>query len=250
MKKILMLITLLAGTAILHAQDVIILRDSTVIEAKVLQINESAVIYKKWKNMEGPIYKKSVEKIRHIRYANGTEDVFDATKVAKLDSLQQISRPFIKDARFQSYFSAGYFDGSLSRGVEGMWSCGVRIFDYGYAGLQTGLRYAWKYGYEYWMIPMWVDLRGYYPINNLIHPYIEFSCGLEFRRYMSIGYDYPYYGPYYGYPGRNSRDWLQYFSYYVGAGFDISRFTMGVGYYRGFYSHNLHVKMGVKIGRQ
>ena len=233
MKKTLILLILMIGVATLHAQDTIVLRDSTTIEAKVILITESTVSYKKWKNLEGPTYNKSVEKVSRIRYANGTEDLFDAKKAAKWDSLQRVSRPFVKDARFQSYLSAGFFDGNIQMGVDGIWSCGVRIFDYGYVGLQTGFRYSFKY-YDYWVIPLQVDLRGYYPINRMIHPYVEFSPGLELRILRDYWED----------------DYIQYFSYYVGAGFDIRRFSIGVGYYRGYYSHNFHVKMEVKIGRQ
>lgn len=56
--------------------DKIILMNGDEIKAKVTEITETTVKYKKCDNLDGPIYTKPKSKIFMIQYANGTKDVF------------------------------------------------------------------------------------------------------------------------------------------------------------------------------
>lgn len=68
MKKSL-LISILATLAIyLHAQDLIILNNGEKIEAKITEVSETEVRYKKWTNLSGPIWVKKMSEIEHIKY--------------------------------------------------------------------------------------------------------------------------------------------------------------------------------------
>jgi hypothetical protein len=59
------------------SQDVIILKDSgDRIQAKVIEVGENDVKYKKFDNQEGPIYTISKAEIDMILYVNGSKDVF------------------------------------------------------------------------------------------------------------------------------------------------------------------------------
>ncbi len=58
------------------AQDIILMTDSEVIEATVIEINDDQVVYKTYDNPDGPVYKMSASKISKITFANGTEEVF------------------------------------------------------------------------------------------------------------------------------------------------------------------------------
>ncbi len=58
------------------AQDIILMTDSEVIEATVIEINDDQVVYKAYDNPDGPVYKMSASKISKITFANGTEEVF------------------------------------------------------------------------------------------------------------------------------------------------------------------------------
>lgn len=88
MKKLftlLMLITVIVCTAQSNNQkyDLIIKTDKTEVKAKVLQIEEYNVVYKKFENIEGPSYNISKSDIFMILYANGTKETFDTPKPAQ-----------------------------------------------------------------------------------------------------------------------------------------------------------------------
>ena len=65
---------LLAGSA--AAQDRIVKRDATVIEANVLQISQQEIQYKRFSNPDGPTYLLPVAEIDYIQYPNGERDTF------------------------------------------------------------------------------------------------------------------------------------------------------------------------------
>ena len=233
-------------TCTLHAQDVIVLCDATEIESKVLEIRENSIAYKKWDNQEGPVYYLSSDKVFFIKYANGTKDIFN-TISPNTPSVKQVSvdttfiddsRPFVKDVRFQGYLTSGlYYGDNLCLDLFSL-SLGIRLFDYGYVGIKTG--FLWDltatydldgvhhFGHIRFRMPVMLDLRGYYPISRTIHPYFEFSPGLE--------------------PSLLETGYLS-FAYQLGLGFDINHFTFGVGYYSGFGQHNGYLKLGVRLGK-
>lgn len=60
------------------AQDIIMQKDGSEIEAKVIKINDAEITYKKWSNPDGPEYTVSKSKIFLIKYANGEKDIINA----------------------------------------------------------------------------------------------------------------------------------------------------------------------------
>lgn len=60
-----------------YAQDVIIKNDNSTIECKVLKISNSEIEYKKWTNLDGPIYTIDVEDVIRIDYQNGESENFN-----------------------------------------------------------------------------------------------------------------------------------------------------------------------------
>ena len=58
------------------AQDLIFRSSSDSIQAQVLTIGTTEITYRKWNNLEGPIYTISINEVAAIRYANGTWDTF------------------------------------------------------------------------------------------------------------------------------------------------------------------------------
>lgn len=59
------------------AQDLIVKKDGTVIQAKVTKIGTSEVEYKKWSNQDGPQYSIAVADILAINYMNGEKEMFE-----------------------------------------------------------------------------------------------------------------------------------------------------------------------------
>ena len=59
------------------AQDLIVKKDGSVIQAKVIKIGTSEVEYKKWSNQDGPQYSIAISDILAINYKNGEKETFD-----------------------------------------------------------------------------------------------------------------------------------------------------------------------------
>ena len=89
MRKLLtVLVVLFAICAAANAQDVIVKKDFTTIQAKILEIGEDVIKYKKWDKQDGPTYTISVANISAINYKDGTQDKFD-TAPAQPSAAQQ-----------------------------------------------------------------------------------------------------------------------------------------------------------------
>ncbi|MEZ0540952.1 hypothetical protein [Fibrella arboris] len=75
MRLFILLVSLLTAT-LTYAQDNIILRSGDEISAKVLEVNQTDLKYRKAANPDGPIYTSPLRDVLLIKYANGTKDTF------------------------------------------------------------------------------------------------------------------------------------------------------------------------------
>lgn len=66
----------------LSAQDIIIKKSGEDIEAKVLEIKQSEIKYRRFDNLSGPIYIMPKSDIAVIRYENGQNEIFNKNEVA------------------------------------------------------------------------------------------------------------------------------------------------------------------------
>lgn len=76
MKRFLLSIVAIAITSLCCAQDIIVQKDGSTIQAKVLKVSPSEVEYKKFNNLDGPTYSISTKDLQCINYQNGTKDTF------------------------------------------------------------------------------------------------------------------------------------------------------------------------------
>ena len=68
MRQIALLFSILAACSSLMGQDLIILFSGEKIEAKIAEVSETEVRYKKWSNLSGPIWVKKTSEIERIKY--------------------------------------------------------------------------------------------------------------------------------------------------------------------------------------
>ena len=71
------------SSASVFAQDIIILRDGTDIEAVVSEIGIQSIRYKMWTNQEGPDFLINISRVSSIRFQNGDIERFSATEPAQ-----------------------------------------------------------------------------------------------------------------------------------------------------------------------
>ena len=74
---ILIFIFLFIGICSVTAQDMIILKDGNIIEAKVAEISPSEIRYKRYNNLEGPMIVIPVTNVLSIKYENGIVEIFN-----------------------------------------------------------------------------------------------------------------------------------------------------------------------------
>lgn len=79
MKNFLVLITTLLLINGAFAQDIIVKKDGDIIRAKVLELDETNVLYKDYSNPEGPSYSLKIDNILSITYENGKKETFSNT---------------------------------------------------------------------------------------------------------------------------------------------------------------------------
>lgn len=110
------------------AQDLIVKRDSSRIEARVTEVSPAEVRYKRFSNPDGPTYVLPVGDIAAIRYANGEEDVFarpetersaaaDSETVGIFDSATIPIASETPDPAVWRYAVGDYYDRGGVRGV-------------------------------------------------------------------------------------------------------------------------------------
>lgn len=76
MKKFILLALLVTVNLSAFAQDLIVLKDGTVIKSKVTEIGIQEIRYKKWSNQEGPSYVIEKSSVLSINYENGEVESF------------------------------------------------------------------------------------------------------------------------------------------------------------------------------
>ena len=76
MKKVLLLMLLVASSLTASAQDVIVKKDGSTILSKVIEIGTTEIKYKKWNNQNGPMYTIDKNDVQTINYENGEKETF------------------------------------------------------------------------------------------------------------------------------------------------------------------------------
>lgn len=84
-RKLLIIILFLCGFTSASAQDIILKRDASEIEAKILEISDTELRYKSWTNIEGPTRVLKLSDVFRIKYSNGEVEVFDLGSDASQD---------------------------------------------------------------------------------------------------------------------------------------------------------------------
>ena len=76
-----------------HAQDLIVLRDGNMIEAKVTEISASEIRYKRANHLDGPTIVVSATLVLSIRYSNGKVDIISALPPAPAPAAARPAAP-------------------------------------------------------------------------------------------------------------------------------------------------------------
>jgi hypothetical protein len=75
--KLFMLCILFIGGYKAIAQDKIYKKNGEIIDAKIKQISTESITFKRWENLEGPEYVIAKGDVYKIKWANGTQDIYE-----------------------------------------------------------------------------------------------------------------------------------------------------------------------------
>lgn len=95
MNKILFIIlTLCLFTTAIFSQDIITKKTGEDISAKITEVSQTEIKYKRYDNLEGPIFSILKSEVLMIRYENGTKDIFnDNTQQQMKTNTTELSNP-------------------------------------------------------------------------------------------------------------------------------------------------------------
>lgn len=83
MKKLVFVFVAVLSTAFSFAQDVITKSNGDEIKAKVLEVSQTEIKYKKFDNLNGPTFAISKNEVFMVKYENGSKDVFNTERESK-----------------------------------------------------------------------------------------------------------------------------------------------------------------------
>lgn len=76
-----------------YAQDVITKSNGDDINAKIIEITQTEIKYKKYDHLDGPIYTLSLNDIFMVKYENGTKEIFSQDDKSRINKLPEGVRP-------------------------------------------------------------------------------------------------------------------------------------------------------------
>ncbi len=200
-KKFLILVMLLVAGGV-AAQDVLVLRDGTILNVKVLQVSDWEISYKKQDNPDGPVFSTAVEKVLSLKYENGTEQKFDAPKTLEAPVVyeQKANKGF--SVRAGGAFPVGEFAETSGGMAKAGLTVGVRQ-TFAVAPTNLGLFVSADFVYngmknleifdelsaegfdvnipEYLNIPVLVGLNYSYKADEMLGLWAEFGIGVNYR---------------------------------------------------------------------
>lgn len=181
----------------MFAQDTIVLKSGDEIQAKVIEVNEDEISYKKFNYQDGPTFVVSREKVFMIKYADGSHEVIN--KEIEDDTEEDYEYEYQTPEYGQNILSINpfsFFGGNFSMSYERVLSgglLGIRpsflIPVFSSIGNQAGLNLDFKFyptkqgKVRYYLGPSGVaysDYRGYFAYG------IMFDHGVAFQPFHAF----------------------------------------------------------------
>ena len=117
MKKITFSLFAILTSFFCFSQDVITKSDGEEVKAKVLEVTQSEIKYKKFDNPSGPTFTILKKEVFMIRYENGSKDVFNSDKESKISNEDVNNEMFEKGKRDAQLQYKGKNSGAIWTGA-------------------------------------------------------------------------------------------------------------------------------------
>lgn len=239
------------------AQDVIVLVDASEIQAKVITVGTNDITYKRWESQNGPDYKVAKNDVFFIRYMDGSKDVFNS-KILSSGQGQNTSNG-LKGKYIHRIMPSGYIEfgapfTAIAAGPSLQGIFGARFYDYAFVGFSMGIDALFSNPTNTCVInlPLLFDFRVFYPVQDNLYPFFEFSCGMN-NLFSSYDYSVDNGGIVQHYKKRMSYDGLT-ARVKILFGIEYKRIEAGLGYDcvplgGGNAMHLGYFKFGIRLGK-
>ncbi len=115
------ILSILVASIPSFSQDVITKTDGTDIQAQVLEVGKTEIRFKKWDNLEGPIFTELKSELLMIRYKNGTKDTFAKENQKQVPTppstvttqVATVTTPITTDTPIDNYCEKGKSDAKV-----------------------------------------------------------------------------------------------------------------------------------------
>jgi len=169
MKKLCLAVLFVCSLFPVYAQDMIILKDGNVIEAKVVEISPTEIRYRRLTNLDGPIIVIPADSVLSIRYENGTTDIINenATATPTAPATPNASTPPITLASANQFTPSPRLNTiGVTFGYQGVSAFGFTVNgtvspgDYTFFDFNLGL------GFESFAFNARINFNAFVPFNN------------------------------------------------------------------------------------
>lgn len=173
----------------LFAQDIIYKTDGSAEEVKVVQVGEDEIQYKKFSNLDGPVYVISKKDIVLITYENGEYDMVNAPAAPESLEKSWSSEEFAPNILNFHFLDIMYGDVTFSY---------ERIIGSGIVGIQVPLGFGYAYHMDYFDgNDNWVKNRYFSGLGVYFYPFGQTQWRYLVGPKFIVGYgkqeDYVYY---------------------------------------------------------
>ena len=257
MRRLIALFFVFAFAYNLYAQDIIVLCDATEIEAKVVDIGQSVVVYKRLNDPNETLIAIDKAKIFYVKRADGRKDYLSGNRTviptesmpleAKVAELKRV-----KAVKFRGYTCGGliFMHSDLYGIAAGPIfdiSLGVELYKKVYIGATLGLYTMFaskhigdiKIKSSEVLIPLVpLSLKFNLPIEQRVDPFIEFSLG-AFVLHSKVSAE-----------SLSVTQTARGLFMQAGIGFNVKEFSFGVGYTglkAAKFAHLGYVKLGANF---
>lgn len=205
---------LFLATGTVSAQDVIVLNNKTAdeIEAKIVEVSNDEVKYKKWAYQDGPTFSVPTGEIFVIKYQNGEKQTFSYSQTSDTGSA---GSAFLRSADKPEKKQQGEFEPHVEGGIYLGYALGIGDFELDaieVLELRVGYRFNPYFSlggsvsnlmfYDYpklyedmpdsnGVIPILADARGHLPLGEKSSLYADFGIGVNIG-YGACGTDFTY----------------------------------------------------------
>jgi hypothetical protein len=257
-RALLLLLCIISVVNIVCAKDIIVLLDTTEIEASIVDIGQKYIAYKDWSNQDGPILTIEKSKVFHVKKQDGSK-VYLSNEITIPAPATSTSSKFHdkyfktdKAIHFQCYTYAGvvcYKNSDIfEAGPIVDLSLGVDVFKRFYIGTMFGLHTLFSNQFVYdvkalsteFIIPIAPINFKFHIINNeIMNPFVDFSIGYSvLHSRLSINSQNIYNMTFGGL-------FMQ-----AGIGYNADKFSFTVGWTGvkiNNFAHMWHVKLGARF---